>query len=142
MMKQTMICISLLSLFAVGCQTMPYQGQARETKKRPQEGGVISLKENHRAEDRQVADDKMKANCQPLSVKILEEGEIVVGQKTETDSRDTRRDDSRAEVGTLFGLPVMAGEAGGKDTKSSATTTALREWQISYQCTDGKKVKK
>lgn len=145
MINKTISSLSLLSLLLVaGCQTVPYQGQARETKKRAQEGGTISLKENYRAEDRQVADEKMKANCAPLNFKVLEEGEIVVGQKTQTDSRDTKRDDTRGEVGSLFGIPVIAGEAGGKDSQSSSLTTALKEWQISYQCLDNtpKKVRK
>jgi hypothetical protein len=78
-----------------------------------------------------------------LSFKVLEEGEIVVGQTTKTDSRDTKRDDTRGEVGSLFGIPVMAGEAGGKDSQSSSTTMSVKEWQITYQCQDAtKKVRK
>lgn len=142
MMKQVLLSAGALGLlFMIGCQTVPYQGQARETKKRPQEGGMISLKENYRPEDRQKADEKMKLNCQPLPFRVLEEGEVVVGQKVETDSRDTKRDDTRSEVGNLFGIPVISGEAGGKDSKSSSTTTALREWQITYQC-ENKKAKR
>ncbi len=144
MINKTMCSLGVLSLLMVaGCQTVPYKGQARETKKRAQEGGTISLKENYRDEDRQVADEKMKANCAPLSFKVLEEGEIVVGQTTKTDSRDTKRDDTRGEVGSLFGIPVIAGEAGGKDSQSSSTTMAVKEWQITYQCQDAtKKVRK
>jgi hypothetical protein len=124
------------------CQTMPYQGQAREVKKKPKESGVISLKENFRDEDRAIAEMKMNNNCAPNAVRILEEGEAVVGQKVLTDSRDTHRDNSQAQVGSLFGVPVMSGDAGGKDSSSSSTTVALKEWQISYQCDTAKKAKR
>ena len=136
----------LLATFATlglltSCQTVPYQGQARETKKKPQESGIITLKENFRDEDRQKAEEKMKTNCSPLMFRIVEEGEIVVGQKIDTGTSETKRDDTRSEVGSLFGIPVIAGENGGKDMNSSSTTTNLREWQISYVC-DSKKSKK
>ena len=135
-----LIIIGSLVLLS-GCQTVPYQGQARETKKKPQEGGVISLKENFRDEDRQKADEKMTKNCYPKSVKIVEEGKVVVGQKVDTGSTDTRRDDSRKTVGSLFGMPLVSGEAAGTNTQSSSTTTALKEWQIAYAC-DQTKVRK
>jgi hypothetical protein len=128
--------------FVVGCQTVPYKGQARETKRKPQEGGIISLKENFRPEDREVADEKMKSNCQPLPFRVLEEGEIVVGQKVQTDAHATKRDDSREKIGSLFGVPVVSGQNAGVDSSGSSTTTAIHEWQISYQCGDAKKAKR
>ncbi|HWU44482.1 MAG TPA: hypothetical protein VN132_13620 [Bdellovibrio sp.] len=135
--------IGLCFLFLAGCQTVPYQGQARETKLKPKEGGIIALKENFRDEDRAVAEQKMRRNCDPLPFRILEEGEAVVGQTTNSNTHDTKRDDSRSTVGTLFGLPITSGEAGGKDSSSSSTTTALKEWQITYQCEAAqKKVKR
>ncbi len=141
-MKNKILAIVTLAATVVvtSCQTTPYQGQARDTKKKPQESGVISLKENFRDEDRQKADEKMKSNCNPLTARIVEEGEIVIGQKVDTGSSETKRDDSRTDVGSLFGIPLTSGKAGGKDVNSSSTTTALREWQISYVC-DTKKGK-
>lgn len=51
----------------------------------------------------------MNSNCTPLSVNILEEGEIVTGQETKTNSNETNCDDSRKSAGTLFGIPMMTG---------------------------------
>lgn len=116
------------------CQTVPYQGQARDVKRKPKEGGLIAIPVDYRPEDRYKADEKMRNNCAPLVVKVTNEEEAVVGQKTETDSRDTHREKNESQVGSLFGIPMVAGDAGGKDTKSSATTTSIKEWQISYQC--------
>ena len=139
------IAAGLCLLLAAGCQTVPYQGQARETKKKPQEGGLIALKENFRDEDRAVAETKMRNNCAPNPFKVLEEGEVVVGQKTDSSTRDTDRKSTESQVGNLFGMAIMSGEAGGKDSKSSSTTTSLKEWQISYVCeaaAAGKKAKR
>lgn len=65
-----------------------------------------------------------------MSVNILEEGEIVTGQETKTNSNETNCDDSRKSAGTLFGIPMMTGQASGKETLQSSLTTQLKEWQI------------
>ncbi len=124
----------------VSCQTVPYQGQAREVKRKPSEGGIIALTVDHRPEDRSKADEKMKSNCANSTIKILEEGEVAVGQKTTSNSSDSYRPSTQKKVGTLFGVPLVSGQAGGTDTASSATTIELKEWQISYECLPSKKV--
>lgn len=122
------------SIFMVGCQTIPYQGQARDIKRRPSEHGVIGIPLNFRDEDRAKAENKMKGNCGQLAYKIMEEGEVVVGQETKTSGKETDRASSERKVGSLFGIPVTSGEAGGKNTESSQVTTSVKEWQISYKC--------
>ncbi|MGE3756124.1 MAG: hypothetical protein AB7H97_00115 [Pseudobdellovibrionaceae bacterium] len=121
--------------FATACQTIPYQGQARETKKRPGVNGVLALPNNPRAEDRTKAEQTMRSNCAPRSYKVVEEGEIVVGQNTVSDSSATNREKNEHQVGKLFGVPVVAGDAGGTDTSVRTKTEAIKEWQIAYECT-------
>jgi hypothetical protein len=122
-------------LFATtGCQTVPYQGQAREVKKKPQTEGVIALALNHRDEDRQKADEKMKANCSPYAVQILEEGEVAIGETTSTSGKETDRKSTEKSMGKFLGMDIMSGEAGGKNTEASSTTTKVKEWQIAYKC--------
>jgi hypothetical protein len=123
----------------VSCQTVPYQGQAREVKRKPNEGGIIALTVDHRPEDRMKADEKMKSNCADTTVKITEEGEVSVGQKTTSNSSDSYRPSSQKKVGTLFGMPLVSGQAAGTDTSASATTMDIKEWQISYECLSAKK---
>lgn len=125
------VLIGLLIL--TGCQTV-YVPQARDVKRKPQAGGIIALKTEHRDEDRQKAEMMMQSNCKPKRFTILEEGEVITGQETKTSGNETNRDDNRHPAGSLFGIPVMAGQAGGKETQSSAVTTQLKEWQISYSC--------
>lgn len=122
------------SLFVVGCQTIPYQGQARDIKRRPQAEGVIGIPLNFRDEDRAKAESKMKSNCNPGAFKVLEEGEVAIGQETKSSGKETDRASSERKVGSLFGIPVTSGEAGGKNTESSQVTTSVKEWQISYKC--------
>lgn len=117
-----------------GCQTVPYQGQAREVKRKPQTEGIIALNSGFRDEDRAKAEEKMKGNCAPYPVKVLEEGEVVVGQEVKSSANETDRASSKTKIGSVFGIPLTSGQAGGKDIASSSTTTSLKEWQISYSC--------
>jgi hypothetical protein len=138
--------LSGLLIGMTGCQTLQYQGQARDVKRRPNEGGIIAMRVNFNDLDRAVAEQKMRANCSSSELKIESEEEVVVGQKTEANSRDTNREANQQQVGSLFGLPLVSGDAGGKDTSVSSTTTQVKEWQIAYKCViaalpTGKKVK-
>ena len=103
-------------------------------KRKPQENGIIALKQNYRPEDRQKADEHMKTNCAPYPFKVVEEGEAVIGQSTTSNARESDRKSTETQVGSLFGVPLMSGDAGGKDTQSSSTVTQLKEWQIQYEC--------
>ncbi len=118
----------------ISCQTMPYQGVAREVKRKPNEGGVIALTSEHRPEDRMKADEKMKSNCGASTIKVLEEGEIAVGQTTTSNASEAYRPSSQKKVGSLFGMPLVSGQGAGTDTSTSSTVTQLKEWQISYEC--------
>jgi hypothetical protein len=133
MSLNTIMSTALLTALLGGCQTLPYQGQARDVKRRP-DGGVIAMKIDFRPEDRAVAEQKMRANCRSQDLHIESEEEVVVGQKTDSNSRDTNREANKSQVGSLFGIPLVSGDDGGKDTASSSTTTQIKEWQIVYKC--------
>lgn len=133
LMLPVLFAAGLLGLLLSGCQTVPYQGVARDVKKKPMEGGIVAVPLDPRAEDRTKAEEKMKQTCNG-NYKVLEEGEVVVGQKTNSNSRETKRDRDQTQVGSIFGLPVMAGDAGGKDSNMESTTSQVKEWQISYNC--------
>lgn len=133
---------SILFLFAIatlaitGCQTLPYQPYARTVKSKPQEGGVIALKINHRDEDSAKAQELMAKNCGANQVKVLEEGEVVVGEQTSTTGNTSHeRGSAGHQVGSFFGMPVVSGGRDASDsTNSVASTSAIKEWQISYEC--------
>ncbi len=124
--------MSSLVFLAVGCTTVPYQPYARDVKKAPGKSGIIALHTNPRSEDRTEADRKMKDNCKGQEVNILEEGEVTVGQQTDSQSAKTRgtKDKEDFAIGGLsFGEKKPS-----EDTETSSVTTALKEWQISYNC--------
>lgn len=123
-------------LVLAGCQTMPYQPYAREVKRMPGNGGEIALREEHRDEDRAKAQAMMNSNCGASTVKVLEEGEVVVGQTTNSSATQTHNAGSQGtQVGTLFGIPVTSGSReASNNTATTATTTALKEWNIKYNC--------
>ncbi len=126
----------LLALAAVGCQTLPYQPYARDVKRKPMESGIVALKLEHRDEDRAKATEMMAANCGTKKPVILEEGEVVVGQTTQTNGNtDYHRGSSGKQVGSLFGMPITSGASNpGNSTSETATTNAIKEWQIAYNC--------
>lgn len=132
-----MITLLAVAMFAVtACQTVPYQPYAREVKRQPGNGGEIALKAEHRDEDRAKATNLMASNCGTAAVNITEEGEVVVGQTTATSGRESYdQGSSGTKVGSLFGVPVMSGARdSGTNTSTTATTTALKEWNIKYTC--------
>ena len=135
-MKHTaqFIMLALTISIVSGCQTIPYQGQARDVKKKPSEGGTLALPLDPRDEDRAKAELKMQQNCGAGKYKILEEGEVVIGQKTNSDTREDNRDRNQQKIGSVFGMPLMSGDAGGKNMSGSTTTENVKEWQISYEC--------
>jgi hypothetical protein len=132
---------SIAGFVLSGCQTVPYQGEAHDVKRKPQVAGIVAVPSNPRPEDRARADEHMKSNCGELAVRVLEEGEVVIGQETQGTSNENNRDDTRHKAGSLFGLPIMSGNASGKDTSTSSTTKSLKEWQISYECGAKEKTK-
>jgi hypothetical protein len=121
-------------LILAGCQTVPYQGKARDVKRAPQVGGTIAVPLDPKQEDRLRAEERMRSNCNPNPYKITSEEEVVVGEKTDTDQRDTLQGNNQREVGSLFGMPLVSGDAGGSDSRSSSTKTAIKEWVIGYAC--------
>lgn len=119
---------------------MPYQPYAREVKKKPSEGGVIALKPEHRPEDRQKADQLMATNCGTSLVKVTEEGEVIVGQKTNSSASTTQeKKDESVNVG---GLSFLTGSKPSTDTQTNSETTQLKEWQIAYSCVAAKATSK
>jgi hypothetical protein len=125
--------VALSLLMMAGCQTV-YTPKAREVKKKPKSSGVIAMPTNYRPEDKDKADYYMKQNCGPFAVNITDEGEAVVGQSTKNTASATNREDSRGQVGNLFGIPVMSGTGSGVDSQSSSITEQIKEWQITYVC--------
>lgn len=133
---KNMILISALAIAISACQSLPYQPYARDVKKKPNTNGIIALKLDHREEDRAKAQTMMSSNCLNSNVKILEEGEVVIGQESSTDSKTSKSaGTSSSQVGSLFGLPVMSGGQDPTDTTNSrVSTTQVKEWQINYEC--------
>lgn len=129
-----LVLLIIAGIWITACQTVPYQGQAREVVKKPQVEGVVALPINYRDEDQAKAQTRMSANCQPGSYKVIEEGEAVIGQEVKTAGKETDRASTKKEAGKLFGIPLMTGEEGGKNSESSQVTTAVKEWQIKYKC--------
>jgi len=124
-----------LALLVSGCATMPYQPYAREVKKKPMQGGLIALKTDHRPEDRARAESLMAANCgSDAIVKVTEEGEAVVGEKTNL-SQNRYHEQREATGFNLGGIKFTNGATRPEENTNSVTETVqLKEWQINYEC--------
>jgi hypothetical protein len=125
---------SAVALVLSSCATVPYQPYAREVAKKPNTGGVIALKAEHRDEDRTKAMDLIQRNCGANTFEIKEEGETVVGQSTTSNANQTHQAGNQQQVGTFLGMPVTSGTAPTTATNATATTTELKEWRITYEC--------
>lgn len=138
-MKKLLLSFAAIA-FVSSCQTLPYQPYARDVKKKPAQNGIIALKAEHRDEDRAKATVMMQSNCGPTPVKVLEEGEVVIGQESTTNSTTSKNaGESSVSMGSFLGLPLTSG---GKDpsdsTSGKVSTSQLKEWQISYECVQKK----
>lgn len=129
------IALVLVASFVSACASMPYQPYAREVKKKPNEGGVIALKTEHRPEDRQRADSLMAANCgSDAIVKVQEEGEVAVGEKTKSNSNKVQ-ENQPASGFSIGGLRFGSNETRpGENTDTTTETVQVKEWQIAYNC--------
>lgn len=130
----SLILLSGVVWLLTACQTVPYEGQARDVRKKPREDGVIAIPVNARDEDRTKAESKMQANCSPGVHEVLEEGEVTVGHETKSSEKETNRANSERKVGSIFGMAMISGDQGGKDKEVASVTSAVKEWQISYRC--------
>jgi hypothetical protein len=127
--------LALAVCFALNaCQTLPYQGQAREVTRKPKKGGSIAIPTGGRPEDRTRAEEVMRGNCAPDPFAIMEEGEVVTGQEVVANSRETDRRSTEHQAGSFFGVPVMMGDQGGRDSQTTSVTKSIKEWRISYEC--------
>lgn len=125
----TLLASTALVLLLARCATLPYQPQAREVKKRPTAGGTIALGTTYRLEDRAHADVMMKSNCGNQDVRVMEEGEVVVGERADATTDKNARTTTNAF--TIGGLTF------GNDRPAEKTTThtvQLKEWHITYDC--------
>lgn len=138
-MKKIILSGLCLTIIFSGCAYVPY---AREAKKKPREGGVISLKSDHRPEDEQKAQAMMAANCgSGSSVKILEEGEVVVGERSSSNANKTNQMQNSGGLSLGSGFSLGGRARPSENTNTVSETTQLREWQIVYACEPYKKSK-
>lgn len=133
--QKSLIAVVAVGLALAACEAPPYQPYARDVKRKPGQGGSIALRLEHQDADRQKAMNMMSSNCGSSKVKVLEEGEVEIGQETQGSATASRDEGSAGTVGKLFGMKVRTGQ---KDpsttTNSNSRTMAVKEWQISYEC--------
>ena len=129
--KKTNLLILALALALNSCAGMnKYRPYARNVKKKPGSSGVVALKLEHRKEDRDLAKSFMKDNCGEKKTRILDEGEVVIG--TTTNSNSKTKEGGTSNFGSLFGIPLKTQTA--DSTSKTSTTTQEKEWQITYKC--------
>ncbi len=126
----TLSCLSSLVLLNSCAGMFKYRPYARNVKKRPGNSGVVALRLDHRNEDRDLAKSFMKENCEGKKVSVKDEGEVVIGTVTNSNSEASKG--SSVKMGSLFGIPVSSSNP--DSSSSSTTTTQKKEWQINYIC--------
>jgi hypothetical protein len=127
------IFLVLLSVWSGGCsmvdELLKYKPHARNVKKSPQ-GGVISLRMDHREEDQKLASSMMKSQCSNQKFTIIEEGEVVVGSITS--ELVTKEAANKKTKKGLLGMKFTEGHDGAES--KSSETTQKKEWHITYAC--------
>ena len=112
-MKKQNYCLILLCSFLLGsCASY------RVVKVKPKRGGVVALKPGFEGVDaaRLKAEGEMNRVC-PNGYEIVEEGEVVVGSRTSTKTRASKKNQT-----------VLSGS--NADTESKNVT----EWRMTYKC--------
>ncbi|MCW7473049.1 hypothetical protein CH354_14815 [Leptospira levettii] len=124
-MKQfTFITIGILALSIMHCAT------ARVVNSRPGEGGTVALTQGllKSAEAKEEANRFMATNCGTKQVKILQEGEVVVGSTTNvnqnTNMNAQRNNNGFAKSNTNVAI----------HSTQTSNTRNVTEWQIEYAC--------
>ena len=129
---KNLVVVAVAAMLAA-CATMPYQPYAREVKKKPQEGGLIALKSEHRPEDRQKAEGLMQANCGSQSIaKVMEEGEVVTGERTNSNASKTQ-ESAQSSLFSIGGIKFGSTKPS-ENTNTTTVTEQMKEWQIAYEC--------
>ncbi len=122
------------ALLVTACQTVPYQGSARDVKRKPGVGGTVAVPLNPRQEDRDRATEHMISNCGSGNYKVTEEGEVVIGESTSANTRNDYRQNNQVQTGSFLGMPIVSGDPGGTDSQVNSTRTQMKEWQLAYEC--------
>ena len=86
------------------------------------------MRSDNRSEDRAKAETIMAANCQGATVKVLEEGEAVVGEKTHSTAKKNNEDAENSGF-SLGGMRFANANSTypGERTNTSSETTQLKE---------------
>ncbi|MFL5251256.1 MAG: hypothetical protein ACJ783_08435 [Myxococcales bacterium] len=124
------IALWFFLLVLAGCaMAPPPQAYAREVKRKPQSSGVIALHQPSTPGDRALADSMMKSNCGGSAVKVLDEGEVDIGEHAEGEAHKEKGQKEEK----WFGIIPVKDEKPDQN-KTSTNTTKLKEWQIVYEC--------
>lgn len=126
------VIVLFLSLLVGGCFSFDFPPYARVVKLMPGNGGTIALRLNYDQEDREFAMQKMKQNCGPKNVSIIEEGEVVVGQTVHSIAERPRR---RGQIHGVDsdGIPIRSRRSR-METWTSSTVQQEKEWRLKYSC--------
>jgi hypothetical protein len=122
----------LLSLTLVTCAS------TRVVSSSPGQGGVIALQRGlfQQEEARAQLASTMATNCGQRRPRVVKEGEVVVGQRTQ--SASNTNSSSQSTGGTVRVAPNLAvGQSnteGTSTTTGNATTQDIVEWRIEYVC--------
>ncbi len=108
------VCLAVLG----GCAT------ARMVESEPEVGGVVTIAPQGNEEARQKAEALMRQTCAGKTYKIVKEGEVVVGSRTEAKQNETPKEDKN-----LFGKKTKSVE-----TSSSTSTSNVTEWRLTFKC--------
>jgi hypothetical protein len=122
------------ALIVTACQTVPYAGNAHDVKRKPGVGGTVAVPLNPRQEDRDRATEHMISNCGNGNYKVTEEGEVVIGETTQANSRQDYRSSTQHASGSFLGMPIISGDPAGTDSQVNSTKTQMKEWQLAYEC--------
>ncbi|MCW7491959.1 hypothetical protein ND861_04745 [Leptospira sp. 2 VSF19] len=119
-----LVMIGILTFSILNCAT------ARVVSSKPGEGGTVALTQGilKSAEAKAEANNFMATNCGSKQVKILQEGEVVVGTTTNvnqnTNVNAQRNNSSFTKSNTNISV----------STAQTSNTRNITEWQIEYAC--------
>lgn len=101
---------------------------ARSVSMKPGKGGVVTLTPHEDPRARAKADAIMAQTCSGKKHEITEEGDVVVGTATKSNTEH--------HSGSASGIKVAGFGFGGSSPNSETEAVAknLTEWRITYEC--------
>ncbi len=121
--------VILVALFAVTSSCAYDPSSARSVSVKPGKSGVLTLSPHEDPRARAKADAIMSQTCSGKKAEITEEGDVVVGTATKSNTEH-----NAGSSGSGIKVAGFALGGSGPSSETESVAKQVTEWRISYEC--------